>query len=605
MRAGAGPLLVALLLLPRPAHGQGFTDVTVASGLEAVRAARAGDYWMSGLLFADLDGDDDLDFFFGAHHGEGGVAALNDGHGHYTAAANWSPSEIHLAYDLDEDGRLDVSLTEGDGGGRWWRNGSTPGALVFGKTALFDLQARAQYLLDIDRDGHADWITVGAGSGTTAGPGTRFYRGDGKGGLTFGGMLAGAVTFTDLVDLDGDGDKDALRARGNYPNSPPEPVETQIFRNDGMTFTDVTAQAGLAVPGLFINGWGDVDQDGDIDLIGLENNGSFPVAIYLNDGKGVFTRKPGAVNGPTGRAIAPNPGLATVTDLDNDGIPDILIGGVSFFQVLHGTGGGNFEHVNKAWGGISSAGQLPDASFAFGDMDGDGDLDLACYRATDSKLLNVYRNDLPRRNWLNVRVVGAPGNKGAMGSWIRVYEAGTGKLLWFEELSLRAHQVQQNYYALAETERHFGLGDRTVVDVDVHFYPSNKVVKKSGVAANSVVRIGEDGSGTIEVPPAQPPLPPVEGPPSDAAATADGAAGPRPARDAGPGPDPAAADATAGAPPPGADATPEDTGPEVVAGCHCHVGAARGRAQFASVWSLLLGLALGRRLFFSSRRHDG
>ena len=58
------------------------------------------------------------------------------------------------------------------------------------------------------------------------------------------------------------------------------------------------------------------------------------------------------------------------------------------------------------------------------------------------------------------------GNKGAMGSSVRVYEAGSDKLLWFEELSLRAKQVQLNSYGFAETERHFGLGDRTTVDVD-------------------------------------------------------------------------------------------------------------------------------------------
>src|SRR5258708_26623994 len=104
--------------------------------------------------------------------------------------------------------------------------------------------------------------------------------------------------------------------------------------------------------------------------------------------------------------------------------------------------------------------------------------------------------------------MGLPGNRGAAGAKISVYEAGTTKLLWYDEVIIRAKQVQQNYYSFADTERHFGLGSRASVDVMVHFYPSNKEVKQSGVPANSTVRIGEDGMGMI-VPPT--PVPSTDG----------------------------------------------------------------------------------------------
>ena len=52
-------------------------------------------------------------------------------------------------------------------------------------------------------------------------------------------------------------------------------------------------------------------------------------------------------------------------------------------------------------------------------------------------------------------------------------------------------QSFQSYYFAKNTERHFGLGDRTTVDVSVEFYPTGKKVEKKGVAADGTVVIEE------------------------------------------------------------------------------------------------------------------
>jgi MYXO-CTERM domain-containing protein len=186
-----------------------------------------------------------------------------------------------------------------------------------------------------------------------------------------------------------------------------------------------------------------------------------------------------------------------VTDLDNDGLADILAAGLAFFHVLRGTGGGSFAYANQIWGGIASAASLPDSGFAFGDIDGDGDLDLLGYKAGASKDMAVYRNDLPAQKWIKVRPIGLPGNRAAAGAKIRVYQAGTTQLLWYEEIQIHAKQVLQSSYNFAETERHFGLGMRDSVDVAVQFTPSNKVVRRDRVPAGSTVRVDETGAGTI------------------------------------------------------------------------------------------------------------
>ena len=45
-----------------------------------------------------------------------------------------------------------------DGAGRWWINESEKGKLNFRKTQIGADRSRANAFIDIDRDGHADWL---------------------------------------------------------------------------------------------------------------------------------------------------------------------------------------------------------------------------------------------------------------------------------------------------------------------------------------------------------------------------------------------------------------------------------------------------------------
>ena len=53
-------------------------------------------------------------------------------------------------------------------------------------------------------------------------------------------------------------------------------------------------------------------------------------------------------------------------------------------------------------------------------------------------------------------------------------------------------QSAHSYYSYAQTERHFGLGPRTQVDVSVEFYPSGKRAEKKAVPANSTLVLSEE-----------------------------------------------------------------------------------------------------------------
>src|SRR5262249_24095683 len=175
------------------------------------------------------------------------------------------------------------------------------------------------------------------------------------------------------------------------------------------------------------------------------------------------------------------------------GITDIIMDGKYYLKVLRGTGGGNFTYMNDAWGIKDTAAASVDDGLTFGDIDGDGDLDIIGYNETfPTRTLNVYRHDLAQQNWLNVRPVGLAGNIGAAGAKISIYAAGTNQLLWYEQVAQYDFQVATSYYGYDETERHFGLGSRATVDVVVEF-PDGHVTRLNNVAANQTVRVVESG----------------------------------------------------------------------------------------------------------------
>jgi Glucose / Sorbosone dehydrogenase/ASPIC and UnbV/FG-GAP-like repeat/Immunoglobulin I-set domain len=493
---GSTNSIAATLTVTAPPVGT-FTNVTDSSGIGAIIAQMAQtnpNWWLSGEHLVDLDTDGDLDLVLDSHGGGNAVAALNDGHGVFTRVTpvSFPTTEIHEMADINGDGKVDLSATFQDGGGQWWINHSTPGVVNFTPTNITreGNTSRSQVLFDFNGDGKVDWFR-------SAPPGLVVDFGDGNGNFTEG-SLTFAIAGTDSndnasflpADFDADGKTDLLvLVGGNYDGTP---GKTMLWHNNGnMTFTDMTASAGIPANGTIAKGIGDFDQDGDTDFIAIENK-SMPSVVYLNDGHGVFAKQANAISGvPAGGLDYTSWGTAVTTDVDNDGITDIIMDGKYYLKILRGTGGGNFTYMNDAWGIKDTAAMSVDDGVTFGDIDGDGDIDMIGYNETfPNRTLNVYRNDLAPQNWLNVRPVGLAGNVDAAGAKISIYAAGTNQLLWFEQVALYDFQVATSYYSYDGTERHFGLGNRTNVDVVVQFADGH-VTRLNNVAANQTIEVVE------------------------------------------------------------------------------------------------------------------
>jgi len=285
------------------------------------------------------------------------------------AAAAWC--------DDDNDGDLDLLMTGlGATGHRTQLYRNSGGVLSELPTSLPHLSHAALAWGDYDSDDDADVLLMGTGaSGRT----TVLHRNDGGGQFTniplsLPGLDDGAIAWG---DFDNDGDPD-IAVSGHDAVS----GVSRIYRNmGGGSFVDIGA--GLAAVFNSSLAWGDYDKDGDLDLVLTGYTGSTAVTrLYRNNAGLNFTSVSVSFIGLYLSSVAWG-------DFDNDGDLDLALAGIdaSFLRVARiyrNMGSGTFVDIVAGLPGVSSS------ALAWGDYDNDGDLDLVL-SGLDASLAAVTR----------------------------------------------------------------------------------------------------------------------------------------------------------------------------------------------------------------------
>jgi hypothetical protein len=443
----------------------------------------------------DVDGDNDLDLFIsnGPQNGENNFLYKNNGKGLFSPVSDDpivqdnKPSDGATWADFDNDGDNDCFVANWYGINNllYQNNGNGTFQQVTGGNLVTDGgHSETAAWGDYDNDGRLDLYVTNSG-------GTKrnfLYHNDGNGAFT---KITTGAPVTDALfsrcgnwtDFNNDGNLDLFVTNEEGQNE-------NLYRNTGSgQFIKVTTGALVTDGGKTMSAsWGDYDNDGDLDVF-LANDQANN-ALFRNDGAGNFTK---ITDGPVVNSGGNSFG-SQWADVDNDGDLDLFVTN-SFW----GGPWNNFLFINQGNGtfvrNLLEAPVLEKGwsyGCAFGDMDRDGDLDLAvanCYNATQPDYLYENHAAENANNWLVVHCTGTKSNRSAIGAKVFVRAVIGGATV----VQMREISAQSGYCGQNQLPAHFGLGDAASIESVEVRWPSGQVDTYVGLFANQYIALTEDG----------------------------------------------------------------------------------------------------------------
>jgi len=452
-----------------------FTDVTDGAGL-------AGTGYDNGVAVGDYDNDGHPDLFVaGVHHS---TLYHNNGDGTFT--------------DVTLKSGLDAVLNHPDPQfGPWWPitavwvDVNNDGLLDLFIVDYLQWTYYPQRRCEFDRvgdychpkffKGQPDQLFLNKGDGTFQNVskewGLRDHVGKGMGAA--------------MADYDLDGRPDLFVTNDASYNF--------LFHNLGNRFEEASFEGGVALTedGSFISGMGtdfrDFNNDGypDIAFAALISQ-TFP--MFQNTGKGNF-REVTTESGMREESIQMSGYGVGLYDFDNDGWKDLFVSGGHVQSVpLPGQPIDQYNAVFRNPGrtgkwiklseqaGLTAAPAARHRGCAFGDLDGDGRVDVVA--SAIARGAEIWMNRSQKSgHWIDIALQGTKSNRDGIGARI--------KLVTKSGAQYNHMTTSVGYASSSDGPVHFGLGpDRRAELIEIH-WPSGIVQTLRNVAGDQVLKVVE------------------------------------------------------------------------------------------------------------------
>ncbi|GAB1441768.1 hypothetical protein MASR2M39_06030 [Ignavibacteriales bacterium] len=442
--------------------------------------------------WVDYDRDGDLDLFVsnGKNGGQNNFFYKNNGNGAFTKIDSLvinqdnSPSVGASFGDFDNDGYPDLFVStwynkknflyknNGDGSFTQLSSSTVMADFTYSETGTWG---------DYNKDGSLDlYVTNSAGNTRNL-----LYTNNGDGSFTKQpqtGFLTDQYFSrnADFIEYNGDFLPDLFVVNEGSQNE-------NLYTNLGNGSFSRTGNVPLLNNGgsSISSNYEDIDNDGDMDFF-ISNAEGGRNWMFLNDGNNNFTKVAEPFNSDVANSFS-----SVFGDIDNDGDLDLFVSNAFNSTATPMT---NYLYINQGEGNFvrdtvtlaSQTGWTYGAAFA--DYDKDGWLDLFtanCFGANQNN--SLYRNSGGSNNWLMIDLEGRRSNFDAIGSIVKVKVTENGVARWMtRRVSAQSGHCSQNM------QLHFGLGTATTIDSTVIYWSSGIVQNISGLSPNTFNRIVED-----------------------------------------------------------------------------------------------------------------